>query len=215
MKVLIIGANGTTGRLITRKLAASDHDPVAMIRDAGQRGWFDEQGVPTVLGDLEYPIDHAVCGCDAVLFAAGSGGKTGKDKTVLVDQLGGIRAAVAAAMNDAKRFVLLSSLNAAMDSDSPIKHYHRAKAAADHFVRQFDQVMEKPLDWTTVHPGGLTNDDSTGKVTITTQLSGDAKSKRADVAEVMVRCLEMPNTVGKSIAVMDGETSIDEALRGV
>jgi len=183
-----------------------------MIRKAGQRDGFDRLGVATVLGDLEYPIDHAVRGCDAVLFAAGSGGNTGKDKTVLVDQLGGIRAAVAAAMNDARRFVMLSALNATMDSESGIKHYHRAKAAADQFIRRFDQVMDKPLDWTTVHPGGLTNDESTGKVTISETIEGDAKSKRADVAEVMVQCLDRPNTIGQSIAVIDGDTPIDQAL---
>ena len=212
MKVLIIGANGATGRLITRRLSDSTHDPLAMTRNPSQRSWFDDLGVPAVLGDLEYPIDHAVAGCDAVLFAAGSGGKTGKDKTVLVDQLGAIRAAVTAAMHGAKRFVLLSSLNADLESESGIRHYHRAKAAADHFLRAFDRVMDKPLDWTTVHPGGLTNDDSTGRATITEKLKGDAKSKRADVAEVMVQCLDRDNTIGRSIAVLDGDTPIDQAL---
>ena len=47
-----------------------------MIRNPDQRPKFDEMGVPTVLADLEYPIDHAVRGCDAVIFAAGSGGWT-------------------------------------------------------------------------------------------------------------------------------------------
>jgi uncharacterized protein YbjT (DUF2867 family) len=85
---LVIGANGNTATRLVRRLAAGRHDPVAMIRNPDQRPKFDEMGVPTVLADLEYPIDHAVRGCDAVIFAAGSGGHTGKDKTVLVDHLG-------------------------------------------------------------------------------------------------------------------------------
>ncbi|MDG1303740.1 MAG: NAD(P)H-binding protein, partial [Pseudomonadales bacterium] len=81
MKVLVIGANGVTATHVIKQLAESDHDPVAMIRDPLHREKFDKLGVPTVLADLEYPIDHAVRGCDAIIFAAGSGGKTGKDKT--------------------------------------------------------------------------------------------------------------------------------------
>ena len=88
MKVLVIGANGNTGTRVIRRLAMGSHEPVAMIRNPAHREKFDSLGVPTVLADLEYPIDHAVQGCDAIIFAAGSGGKTGKDKTVLIDHIG-------------------------------------------------------------------------------------------------------------------------------
>ena len=70
MKVLVIGANGNTGTRIVQRLLEGPHDPVAMVRSAEQRGKFDVMGAPTVLADLEYPIDHAVQGCDAVVFAA-------------------------------------------------------------------------------------------------------------------------------------------------
>jgi len=109
MKVLVIGANGVTATHVIKQLAESDHDPVAMIRDPLHREKFDKLGVPTVLADLEYPIDHAVRGCDAIIFAAGSGGKTGKDKTVLVDHIGAIRSMVAAQVNHVQRYIMLSS----------------------------------------------------------------------------------------------------------
>lgn len=91
MQVLVIGANGNAGLHVVIRLAASEHKPIAMIQHADQRHRFDELGVPTVLGHLEYPINHVFGGCDAVIFAAGSGGKT-----VLVDHLGAIRAATKA-----------------------------------------------------------------------------------------------------------------------
>ena len=71
MKVLVIGANGNTGTRVIRRLANGPHDPVAMIRNPADRAKFDSLGVPTILADLEYPIDHAVQGCDAIIFAAG------------------------------------------------------------------------------------------------------------------------------------------------
>jgi len=157
MRVLVIGGNGQTGFQVVQRLhEQSRHEPLAMIREPAQRARFDALGVPTVLGDLAYPIDHAVRGCDAVIFAAGSGPKTGKDQTILIDDLGAVRAMVAAQVNGARRFVLLSSLNADPASESRIKHYHRAKGRADRTLAELDQLLDgEPLRWTSIHPGGL------------------------------------------------------------
>jgi len=216
MKVLIIGANGNTGFRVVRKLIDTDHEPLAMIRDVGQRSSFDEVGVPTVLADLEYPIDHAVSGCDAVIFAAGSGGKTGKDKTALVDHLGAIRAAVAALENDAKRFIMLSAVNASRDAETGITHYHRAKGRADHFLRTMADVFDgRQLDWTTVHPGGLTDDEGSGKVKVGPELQVSGKTSRENLAAVLVACLDADNTIHKSFTLLEGDTPLDEAIRSV
>ncbi len=215
MKVLVIGAHGRTGKMIVEMLSHGVHDPVAMIRNPGQRDTFTSMGVPTVLGDLEYPIDHAVRGCDAVIFAAGSGSKTGKDKTVLIDHVGAIRAAVTARVHDARRFVMLSALNADENSTSGIAHYHRAKGFADRFIREMDRVLESGLDYTIVCPGGLTNDPGTGHVTVSENLRGEGKTSREHVAAAIVGCLDRPNTVGKSFALIEGDTPLNDALASI
>jgi uncharacterized protein YbjT (DUF2867 family) len=168
-----------------------------------------------VLGDLEYPIDHAVRGCDAVIFAAGSGSKTGKDKTVLVDHVGAIRSMVSAAVCGARRYVMLSALNATTDSTSAIMHYHRAKAYADDFLRTMHEVMEKTLDWTTVHPGGLTDEPGTGQVTVSPEITGSGHTSRDNLASALVACLDLPSTIGRSFALVDGTTPLAEALRSI
>lgn len=209
MKVLVIGANGNTARRLLRRLAEGPHDPVAMIRHPAQRLVMDELGVPTVLADLEYPIDHAVAGCDAVIFAAGSGGKTGRDKTVLVDQLGAIRSMVAAQVCGAKRYIMLSSINNDINSTSPIAHYHKAKAHADYHLRQTD------LDYTIVCPGGLTDEPANDRVAISPALTGKGTTSRENLAEVLARCLDAPNTVGKVFALLDGDEPISTALAAI
>lgn len=75
MKVLVVGATGKAGKRVVRLLKNSDHAPLAMIRDPAQCSTFDELGVPTVVADLEYPIDHAVRSCDSLIFTTGSGGQ--------------------------------------------------------------------------------------------------------------------------------------------
>ena len=207
MKVLVIGANGNTATRLLRRLAEGPHDPIAMIRTPDQRPKFDALGVPTVLADLEYPIDHAVAGCDAVIFAAGSGGHTGKDKTVLVDHLGAIRSMVAAQVNGAKRYIMLSSINNDINSTSPIAHYHKAKAHAD------NHLMETDLDYTIVCPGGLTDDEYTGQVAITPDVNGRGLTSRENLAETLALCLDHNNTIGKRFSLLDGETPLPEALQ--
>ena len=213
MQVLVIGAHGNTGFRVVHRLAASSHTPVAMIRDAKQRAQFDELGVPTVLGDLEYPIDHTMRGIDAVIFAAGSGGKTGRDKTVLVDHLGAIRAAVAALEHDARRFIMLSALNAAPDADTGITHYHQAKGHADAFLRSMHEVMDgRSLEWTIVRPAGLHDEDRDDLVQVTAPTDGESRTSRISLASALSACLDRPNTIGKCFALLDGDTSLGRAL---
>jgi len=209
VRVLVIGANGLTGQRIVKLLAESAHDPVAMIRDGSQRATFDELGVPTVLGDVEYPIDHAVRGCDAVIFAAGSGSSTGRDKTVLVDQLGAIRSMVAAATEGARRYLMLSSVGADIQSESRIAHYHRAKGYADEFL------MSTDLDWTVVCPGGLREEPGTGTVAVSDDRHTSGVTSRDNLAAALVACLDLPNTVGKRFSLLEGDTPIEEALRSL
>lgn len=206
MKVLVIGANGNTATRVIQRLADSDHDPIAMIRNPSHRTKFDKLGVPSVLADLEYPIDHAVQGCDAIIFAAGAGGKTGKDKTVLVDHIGAIRSMVAAQVNNVRRYIMLSSIGNNINSQSPIAHYHRAKAHAD------NHLVETGLDYTIVCPGGLTDEAVTDLISVDAELTGRPLTSRENLASVLVACLDYDNSIGKSFSVLDGDTPLTQAM---
>lgn len=210
MKVMVIGANGKTATRVVRLLKESDvHEPVAMIRNLEQRPKFDGLRVATVLADLEYPIDHAIAGCDAVIFAAGSGGNTGKDKTVLVDHIGAIRSMVTAQVHGASRYVMLSSINADENSTSKIAHYHKAKALADR------HLMETDLDWTIICPGGLREDEGNGLVSVSKKTYLEGITTRDNLASALVACLDLDNTIGKRFSLLEGETPMLDALRSV
>ena len=209
MKVIVIGANGNTATRVIQSLADSSHEPLAMIRDVEQRSKFDALGVPTVLADLEYPIDHAIIGCDAVIFAAGSGGHTGKDKTALVDHIGAIRSMVTAQVQGTKRYIMLSSINVDEDSTSKLAHYHKAKARADRFL------MQTALDWTIVCPGGLIDDPGNGLVSVSEETHLEGITTRDNLASVLVGCLDQGTTIGKRFSLLEGDTPIDDALRSV
>lgn len=206
MKVLVIGANGNTGKRVVRRLSESAHEPLAMIRNPNQRATFDEFGVPTVLADLEYPIDHAVAGCQAVIFAAGSGSHTGKDKTVLVDHIGAIRSIVTAQAQRVCRYIMLSSLNADVNSRSRLSHYHKAKGYADTHLRESD------LDYTIICPGGLRDDHGNGRVSVNTECALSGITTRDNLAAALVACLDIEGTIGKTFSLLEGDIPLKEAL---
>ena len=85
MNVLIAGATGNTGIRLVHELKNRGHSPVAMVRESS-----DTSGLPSDIalreGDLT-ELDENVCAdCEAVIFAAGSGSKTGPDMTDKVDR---------------------------------------------------------------------------------------------------------------------------------
>lgn len=210
MKILVAGANGSTGRRVVGLLADSTHDPVAMIRDEAQAPTFEEMGVPWVLADLEKPLAHAVEGMDGVIFAAGSGGHTPPEKTVDVDEMGAERITDTAEELGAERFVMLSSIRADPRSEGHrISHYYRAKGRADL------HLQNSSLDYTIVRPGSLTDDEGTGRIRAAEVLDGSGSITRSDVAAVLVACLDIGHTRRKTFEILQGDVPIREALKGI
>lgn len=210
MRVLVIGANGLTGRRVVDRLRDSRHEPVAMVRHPDQRPRFEESGVETVVADLEEPVDDAMEGADAVIFAAGSGSGTGLEKTVAVDRDGAVRSMVAAEVAGVERYVMLSSRGADPESQGrTLSPYLRAKGVADVWLRRSGLVH------TVVRPGRLTDEEGRGRVEIADALDRSGSIPRDDVAEVLVRSLDVPNTEGRTFAILSDGTPIGEALETI
>ncbi len=207
MKVLVAGANGSTGRRVVRLLADGPHRALAMIRDAAQEPAFAEIGVETVLADLEEPVDHAVEGCDAVVFCAGSGAGTPLSKTRAVDRDGAIRLIDAAERAGAERFVMLSSMGADPEATGGgMNVYYRCKGAAD------AHLADSALRHVIVRPGRLTEDEGTGRVDAAEALGRRGEIPRDDVARVLAASLEVEEVADRIVEILAGDTPIEEAL---
>ena len=202
--IVVAGANGTTGRIIIVLLKKSNHyPPIAMVRKQEQKERFEKDNVSTVLGDLEKNIDDAVKNADKVIFAAGSGGKKVKE----VDQEGAKRFTDAAKKAGAKKFVMLSSMGADTPSIMPsLEDYLKAKQNAD------EHLKTSGLNYSIVRPGGLTNDDATGKIQLQEKLEKQGSISRADVAKTLVESLEDDVKHNQTFEILSGDTDIREAL---
>lgn len=211
MKVLIVGANGKVGTLLCGKLwGAHDFSPVALIRDHRQQTKFTAIGVPAVTGDLEEGISKFLLGLDAVVFTAGSGAKTGPEKTTDVDQNAAIRLMDDCEKQNVKRFVMISAIGANPNSQSDrIQHYLRAKGVAD------SRLRSSKLDYTILAPGTLIDEKGTGRIQASEKLPHHGFIPREDLASAIIETLRNYMTVGKTIELVSGSEKIKSALAEV
>ncbi|XXM70498.1 SDR family oxidoreductase [Lysinibacillus sphaericus] len=213
MNVLVIGANGHTGRLVLEELKNStQHFSKAMIRKSEQTKDMEELGARPIVADLEQDFSYALENVNAVIFAAGSGSKTGEDKTISIDQEGAKKAVDYAKEKGIERFIMLSSMGADQPENAPegMGVYLNAKHDADVHLK------ESGLNYTIVRPGALTHDDAKGKIIAQSSIedkSGDIP--RADVAKVLVESLTAPETNHKVIEILSGDTPVEEALKKI
>lgn len=216
MKVLVVGANGQIGKHLVSFIQENKNlEARAMIRNEEQASFFEDLGAETAVVDLEGDIDSiakAAEGVDAIVFTAGSGPHTGKDKTIMVDLDGAIKTVEAAKVAGVKRFVMISSFDtrrkAILEAPESFAPYVAAKYYADEWLRGTD------LDYTIIHPGGLTNDKGTGQVKAGFDLE-IGKIPREDVARVIEATLENESTIGKEFQIVSGNTSVNKAIQSV
>lgn len=207
-RVLVVGATGSTGKRVIEILNNSNtFEPYAMIRKEDQKQMFEDMDVETVMGDLEKDVTETVQGMDKVIFAAGSGGKTGEDKTIAIDQNGAIKMIDASKKAKVKKFVMLSSMGADKpESNKDLKVYLEAKQTAD------EHLKNSGLSYTIVRPGALNDDLGLAKVKLAEKLDEQGEISRDDVAFLLVMSLADPLVKNKTFEALEGKESIKDAI---
>lgn len=208
MKTVVAGANGKVGRYVIELLTERQQDVRAMVRDPEQRMPLEALGAEVVVADLEEDVSHAVSGCDAAIFTAGSGPNTGPEKTKDVDRDGAKRMIDTCGRAGVNRFLMVSSMHADFpeQGDKKIQHYLEAKQEADNHLRS------SKLDYTIVRPGKLTQEISDGRVSVAERLGEHGEIPREAVANALVEALPLQNLNRRAFDVTTGETPIRRAL---
>ncbi|WP_226671957.1 SDR family oxidoreductase [Rossellomorea aquimaris] len=213
MNVAVVGANGQIGKQVIGFLKEDGHTPRAIVRKEEQVQSFEKEGIEAALVDLEGTVDqitNGLKGADAVVFTAGSGGSTGSDKTLLIDLDGAVKTMEAAKQAGIERFVIVSALQAQHRENwnDSLKPYYVAKHFADRALK------DSGLTYTIIRPGGLLNEEGTGKVSAAENLERGS-IPREDVARTIVASLTEESTFNKGFDLISGSTGIEEAVKNV
>lgn len=217
-RVVIAGGHGKIAQHLIEALTAQGDRAVALIRNPDHTNAVTALGALPEVVDLEFASVDDVAAllhdADAAVFAAGAGASGGVERKDTVDRAASVLLANAAEKAGVKRFVQVGSFGAgepvADDAEDTWKAYIAAKTAAEE-----DLKGRTTLEWTIVRPGGLTDDDATGHVALSTPPLERGTVPRADVAAVIAAILDTPSTVGKTVMLTSGDTAIEEAVTAV
>lgn len=224
LKVAVVGANGKIGRLLINRLKNNNADfatPIAIVRTTEQETYFQKEiGVEASLTSIEdstvTQLAKAFKGCDAVVFTAGAGGK-GIERIFTVDLDGCRKTLEACQKAGIDRLLVVSAIKADVREfwyDTALRNYYIAKSAADEIVKA------SSINYTILHPGSLTLENSTGKYQPIDKLEDLSKSfysvSREDVALALEYSLLNPKlTARKVIPLANGNQPIEEYFKTV
>lgn len=214
MKVVIIGANGQIGQHVVKELQRSDtHTVTAVVRKEEQAQKLKANNIQAIVADLEGSVDDlakAITGADAVIFIAGSGGHTGPDKTLLIDLDGAVKTMEATKQVGIDRYIMVSAYGAdkRQNWNEGMRPYYVAKHYADRLLEA------SGLNYTIVRPGGLVNEPSTGKIAVGAEAKPSTIT-REDVAHTLIATLENEKTYKRAFNLVNGEHSIETALKSL
>src|SRR6266516_5180723 len=219
MKLTIIAATGGVGQQLLEQALDAGHDVTAVVRNPGKLS----RKVHAVTTDMTAPdpaaLASAIAGADAVL--SGLGPHSNADAGIAQR---GTRAIVAAMQaTGVRRIVVVSagpvSTVASPGRPNPPKHdpgdgfFMRhllsplikavlRKHYAD-LARMEDVLRDSGLDWTVIRPPRLTDEALTGTYRTANgqNLRRGFVISRADVAQLMLRVLEQPQTIRQAIGI--------------
>lgn len=207
MKVIVFGATGDTGRLLTDRALRAGHDVTVCVRDPARLTVARGQ-VRVIQGNVldADSVREAVKGQDGVLSVLGSTARNAEP--VLSD---GVRY-ILDAMNQhaVRRIIVLSAAGALGESAGfllgnlglRIFRMWLPEVYREH-RKMLEELQRRNLDWTAVRAVLLTNAPPTGRYRVAVEgiPRWGYRISRADVADFMVRQLTSDEFVRKMPAI--------------
>jgi nucleoside-diphosphate-sugar epimerase len=224
MRIVVFGANGATGRLLTRQGLAAGHQAVAVTRRRADFPITHER-LSVVQADAHdaQAVDRAVEGADAVLSALGVP-YTRKPVNVYSDGIRNVAAAMS--RHEVKRLVVVSS--------SATEPHHHAdggflmnrvlqplitvtigKTTYSDMRAMEELVRGSGLEWTIMRPSGLFDAPGVTRYQLHEDQAPGIFTSRADLAASLLEQATDVQFVRKAVAVTtsDGAPTLLQMLR--
>jgi len=196
--LLIFGASRGTGLEVARLARRKGQSVYGVIRS--QSAALEQLGVKTLSGNVDDAAQVAdVClqarDAGAVVSTLGGGTSDGDGTMRVIDAVraGGIR-----------RFILVSSLGA---GDSRAYASQRLLDAIgpilEEKTRAENHLAASGLDFTIIRPGQLLDAPANHRASLREDPSLHGGIPRADLAALILECLDQPETIGRTFTAVD------------
>jgi uncharacterized protein YbjT (DUF2867 family) len=200
--VLVLGANGETGRRIVRHLHEKGISIRAVVRAEDRLQTTPEltlSGVEVLIGSVLEVNDlrRAMHGVRAIISALGSRIHYTDAEIEAVEATAYMNIVATAIECGIEHIAMCSSLG----TETPEAVPHLAR-----ILRQKRRgelaVAESGIPFTIVRPGGLTNAPGGAQIAIARHINAFGMISREDVAEVLVQALLQPEARGKIVEII-------------
>jgi uncharacterized protein YbjT (DUF2867 family) len=209
--VLVLGANGETGRRVVKNLRGKDIAVRAMVRAEDRIRNTPEllmSGVETFIGSVLNmgDLSRAMQGVRAVISTLGSRIHYTDEEVEEIEALAPTYIVAVALEKRVQQIVMCSSFGTETPDFNPflsriLRQKRRGELA----------VIGSGLPYTIVRPVGLTNAPASNSVLVASKLTSFGMISREDVAEVLVQALLQPEACNKivEIATQEGAGAAD------
>lgn len=204
--VFLAGASRGVGREIARGLVQRSLPVKALLRSEAARAELEAMGIASALGDALNlaEVEQAMQGetIGAVISTIGGLPKDGER----ADYLGNKNLIDAAVKAGVQKFILVSSIGS---GDSVVALPPQALQALSAVLVEKEKaeqhLIASGLTYIIIRPGGLKSEPATGNAVLTPDPTIAGSIHRADVAELVCRCLQSDRANNRVLSAVDLE----------
>ena len=204
--IFLAGASRGVGREIAKCLREQDKIVKALLRSPDTKPELEAMGIEVVMGDAlnAEAIKQAMSGfpISAVISTIGGLPKDGER----ADYLGNKNLIDAAVEVGAQKFILVSSIGSGNSRVAlPPQALETLGTVLVEKEKAEQHLINSGLNYTIIRPGGLKSEPATGNGILTENYSVSGTIHRADVAQLVCRCLQSSAANNKVLSALDNQ----------
>ena len=209
--VFLAGASRGVGREILKGLVAQNQQIKALVRSHSTASELQAMGVETAIADALNPeqLEQAMAGeIETVISTIGGKPQDGER----ADYLGNKNLIDAAVKAGVKRFILITSIGSGESVVAlPPQAFAALKEVLAEKERAEQHLIASGLTYTIIRPGGLKSEPATGNGVLTEDPKIAGTIHRADVADLVCRCLMSDRANNKIFSAVDRTMTYSDA----
>jgi uncharacterized protein YbjT (DUF2867 family) len=203
--IFLVGASRGVGLEIAKYLTAQDIKVKALLRTEVAAKELAAIGVNPTLGDTLNvdDVERAILGNETIHAVISTLGGLPTD-AVKPDYIGNKNLIDAAVKAKIQKFILVTSIGSGDSAVSmPPQALEALKPVLIEKEKAEQHLINSGLNYTIIRPGGLKSEPATGNGILTEDPRIVGSIHRADVAELVCRCLNSTNANNKVLSALD------------